>query len=392
MSTLYLAYFQHCPKGGSNFLLQIFFSSSAVNMSNPSSSSSDSSTSDSSSSSSSSSDDERSRIVSFSFSKAQSTSLAKWVVTGIGSQRVKDARESFKPKLKSKEGILTNPTLDEDLYTKLKAVKRSNASKANIDPLEKEFHKFFFRVLDLAKPLIYLSSRQKIKRKSKKDVLVIRTALKLWTSLYHDILATRRRNIMTQVYPNFMSLLEDHQLFKGGDLLFGPAFLNKLVGHAMAQSTLQQIPPSSSDSRASRRADDNCQQDCNAIPRGNNGNNFGYETVSLAFHNSFGGRVARFVESWSIITKDPWIQQTVSRGFRLDFVSEPVQYFIPRNTPMTDTQSDLCDGEVRSLLDKGAVVRVHGEEFLSGIFLIPKKSGGFRPIINLKGLNSFIKY
>ena len=87
------------------------------------------------------------------------------------------------------------------------------------------------------------------------------------------------------------------------------------------------------------------------------------------------------MESWSIITKDPWIQQTVSRGFRLYFTSEPVKYFIPRNALTTNTQSDLCDGEVRSLLEKGAIVRAQGEGFLSGIFLIPKKSGGFRPII-----------
>ena len=162
-----------------------------------------------------------------------------------------------------------------------------------------------------------------------------------------------------------MSLLDDHKLFKGGDLLFGPAFVNKFVGHAKAQSTLQQIRPSSNNSRASRRAGDNCQQDRNAIPRGSNGNNFGYETVSLAFHNSFGGRIARFVESLSIITKDPWIQQTVSRGFRLDFASEPVQDFIPRNASMTNTHLDLCDGEVRSLLGKGAVVRAHGERDFS---------------------------
>ena len=137
----------------------------------------------------------------------------------------------------------------------------------------------------MAKPPFYLSGRQKIKRKSKKDVLAIRTALKLWASLYHEILATRRRNIVTQVYPNFMSLLDDHKLFKGGDLLFGPAFVNKLVGHAKAQSTLQQICPSSNDTRTLLWAHDNRQQDRNAIPRGSNGNNFGVqEAVGVGGH------------------------------------------------------------------------------------------------------------
>jgi hypothetical protein len=30
--------------------------------------------------------------------------------------------------------------------------------------------------------------------------------------------------------------------------------------------------------------------------------------------------------------------------------------------------------------------------FISGIFVIPKSSGGFRPIVNLKGLNRFVEH
>ena len=58
---------------------------------------------------------------------------------------------------------------------------------------------------------------------------------------------------------------------------------------------------------------------------------------------------------------------------------------------MDATQHECCQKEVLSLLEKGAVVRA-GQDvgFISGIFLIPKRSGGYRPIINLKGLNTFL--
>ena len=46
------------------------------------------------------------------------------------------------------------------------------------------------------------------------------------------------------------------------------------------------------------------------------------------------------------------------------------------------------------MLRKGAIHLVHSKEsqFLSNLFLVPKKDGGKRPVINLKALNSFIPY
>ena len=45
-----------------------------------------------------------------------------------------------------------------------------------------------------------------------------------------------------------------------------------------------------------------------------------------------------------------------------------------------------------SLLSKGAITYSDSPGFFSQIFVIPKKSGGFRLIINLKLLNKFITY
>ena len=55
-------------------------------------------------------------------------------------------------------------------------------------------------------------------------------------------------------------------------------------------------------------------------------------------------------------------------------------------------QIEICNTEVRSLREKGAITRANDCSFTSGFFLVPKASGGWRPIINLKALNLFIPH
>lgn len=59
---------------------------------------------------------------------------------------------------------------------------------------------------------------------------------------------------------------------------------------------------------------------------------------------------------------------------------------------MSNLQKKICDQEVSEIIRKGAVVEVGSQGFVSGFFLVPKSDGSWRPIINLKGLNSFLVY
>ncbi len=353
--------------------------------------SSDSSSDSSSSSSSDSSDSSDSSILSlstrkFSFSKAKSTTLSNWLVTGIDEEKVKKCREIYKPTLKEKSDLLTNPTLDESFYLRLKTSKGSNAAKANIDPTEKAYKNLSFKVLDIVKPLLFLAGRSNLRRRSSSDCRAVKVALRLWAVLFRNIIRTRRHNILSQVYPEFIGLLDRDDIWSGGEDLFGRKFLKHLVEEAKSQATLEGI--AKKNKKNDQPAASSSQQK-KSSGYFNSTSQDGYVTVSPF---SFGGRISRYVSAWQNITNDPWVLETVHHGLSLDFSSPPTQQRIPHNAVMNTEQSKICDEEVAALLEKGAITQVDRGEFISGFFLIPKASGGWRPIINLKALNFFIPH
>ena len=81
-------------------------------------------------------------------------------------------------------------------------------------------------------------------------------------------------------------------------------------------------------------------------------------------------------------------------GYNIEFTSTPVQKFLPGLPKWSETQKELISSEVENLLEKGAIVKVYPVQgqFISNLFLVQKKTGGFRPVINLRRLNEFVKY
>ncbi len=84
-----------------------------------------------------------------------------------------------------------------------------------------------------------------------------------------------------------------------------------------------------------------------------------------------------------------WVLRTVERGYRIQFGSRPPQ-FNGVNSTLVE-QALVMEQDVVALLRKEAieVVPPHEREsgFYSRYFIVPKKDGGLRPILDLRQLN-----
>ena len=81
-------------------------------------------------------------------------------------------------------------------------------------------------------------------------------------------------------------------------------------------------------------------------------------------------------------------------GYKLEFTTTPFQACLPPVLHFSKSDSTKIDSEIQSLQQKGALKQVQPEadQFLSNLFLVPKRDGTSRPVINLKGLNGFLQY
>ena len=110
--------------------------------------------------------------------------------------------------------------------------------------------------------------------------------------------------------------------------------------------------------------------------------------------------VGRFFQQhisyWERETTDPWVVSTLSKGYTLQFRRRPLTLCRVKMSVVRDPAKSLAlSRELASLLDKDAIDPVEWHTRLNGFysvyFLIPKKDGGFRPILDLRGLNRFLK-
>ena len=114
---------------------------------------------------------------------------------------------------------------------------------------------------------------------------------------------------------------------------------------------------------------------------------------SIDLTHKIGGRLQLGLPNWQKLTQDPLILQTVV-GLKIPFVEVPCQMREPKQYPLSAQDSLLIESEITSMMDKGAISEVHRTQtqFVSPLFLVPKKDGTQRPVINLKGLNAMVQY
>ncbi|XP_037637109.1 uncharacterized protein LOC119494940 [Sebastes umbrosus] len=102
------------------------------------------------------------------------------------------------------------------------------------------------------------------------------------------------------------------------------------------------------------------------------------------------------LDSWEKEVSDPWVVATVARGYRIQFRRRPPPFSRVQMTLVKDpVQAKVLSEEIAILLQKKVIAKVRPSEqqagFYSTYFLVPKKDGGIRPILDLRRLNTYIK-
>ena len=115
--------------------------------------------------------------------------------------------------------------------------------------------------------------------------------------------------------------------------------------------------------------------------------------MPLQVQECLAGRLAHFQKNWALIIRDRWVLDTV-KGYHIEFHTTPHQTWRPQPPQMSQSWEDIMQTELQKLIAKQAVTEVTMQVegvFHSTLFLVPKKDGGQRPVINLKPLNCFVQ-
>ena len=103
------------------------------------------------------------------------------------------------------------------------------------------------------------------------------------------------------------------------------------------------------------------------------------------------------LERWKGVVPDVSVVNQIACGHQILFKDglPPPFNGVLRTFPPNQTQALILDTELEQLLSKGAVEKVpaHLQQcgYYSRYFLVPKKDGSMRPILNLKPFNKFVE-
>ncbi len=98
-----------------------------------------------------------------------------------------------------------------------------------------------------------------------------------------------------------------------------------------------------------------------------------------------------YFAAWKLLNVSQWVLRTVERGYRIQFGSPPTRFSGVNSTLVGPEQALVMEREVDTLLRKEAIEVVPPHERESGLysryFIVSKKDGGLRPILDLRQLN-----
>lgn len=108
-----------------------------------------------------------------------------------------------------------------------------------------------------------------------------------------------------------------------------------------------------------------------------------------------GGRLAHFSAQWEHLPSPDWSLKIIREGLKLSFLALPPLSLapIPVQLPHNKERREVLLQEFQLLVEKGALERVvdGGPGFYAHLFTVPKRTGGFRPVTDLKVLNRFVR-
>jgi hypothetical protein len=102
------------------------------------------------------------------------------------------------------------------------------------------------------------------------------------------------------------------------------------------------------------------------------------------------GRLQHYKHQWLLNFGKSWITNIVSHGYFPEWQNTPLLEVIPvSHRDYRHTDLPIFNQEVKKLLDSGAIRKLDPQIpcFISNIFMVPKKTGDLRPVIDLYKLN-----
>ena len=107
-----------------------------------------------------------------------------------------------------------------------------------------------------------------------------------------------------------------------------------------------------------------------------------------------GVRMSFFLMAWEIKTSDIWTLSIMRSGYRIQLRVLPVSSKVVYSYATGSYQDGHFEGRSSFLTSKQATEEVKDfhptRGFYSRIFLVQKRSGGWRPVIDLSHLNQFV--